>query len=178
MDEGRPIFDGVANLFTNTPKLDARILEGGGHNFEFSKNASVLRESRVAFVNFLQSLQAPSTPKSQDPPAFDRIPLLDFSLTMDPATKPEFLASLRYAIVHVGFFYVKNTTVSSVIQENLIKKGIELFDLPLEEKLKIEMVNSKHFLGYVRLGTEITAMRPDHREQADVGRASLVSNEY
>jgi isopenicillin N synthase-like dioxygenase len=50
----------------------------------------------------------------------------------------------------------------------LIKKGIELFELPLEEKLKIEMANSKHFLGYARLGAEITAMKPDYREQFDV----------
>jgi isopenicillin N synthase-like dioxygenase len=127
----------------------------------------------MTFVEGLKISQTSSTSNSQDPAAFDRIPLLDFSLTRDPATKRKFLQSLRNAIVNVGFFYVKNTTVSSEIQEILVKRGIELFDLPLDEKLKIEMVKSKHFLGYVRLGAEITAMKPDHREQADVSRLSL-----
>lgn len=78
--------------------------------------------------------------------------------------------------MNVGFFYVKNTTVSPAIQERLIKKGIDLFELPLEEKLKIEMVNSKHFLGYARLGTEITAKKPDYREQFDVSTLSIKSD--
>ncbi len=78
------------------------------------------------------------------------------------------MASLQRAIVNVGFFFIKNTTVSPLVQENLIKKGVELFELPLEEKLKIEIANSKHFLGYARLGAEITAMKPDYREQFDV----------
>jgi isopenicillin N synthase-like dioxygenase len=96
--------------------------------------------------------------------------LLDFALTSDPVTKPKFLESLKRAVVNVGFFYIKNTPISSTIQENLVKKGTEIFELPLEEKLKIEMANSKHFLGYARLGTEITAMKPDYREQFDVSR--------
>jgi isopenicillin N synthase-like dioxygenase len=137
----------------------------------------MLQEARMTFVEGLKLSQTSSTSNSHDPAAFRRIPLLDFSLTRDPGTKQEFLQSLRNAIINVGFFYVKNTTVSTEIQENLVKKGIELFDLPLDEKLKIEMVNSKHFLGYVRLGTEITAMKPDHREQADVSRLSLGMSE-
>lgn len=43
-----------------------------------------------------------------------------------------------------------------------------MFNLPLEKKLEIEMVNSKHFLGYARLGQEITALKNDYREQFDV----------
>lgn len=65
--------------------------------------------------------------------------------------------------------------MSRKIQENLIKKGIEALELPLEEKLKVEMANSKHFLGYARLGTEITAMKPDYREQYDVSIPKYLS---
>lgn len=36
------------------------------------------------------------------------------------------------------------------------------------------MVNSKHFLGYSRLGQEITALKNDYREQFDVS-AKLLS---
>jgi len=64
--------------------------------------------------------------------------------------------------------YIKNTSISPLTQQNLITKGIEALELPLEEKLKIEMANSKHFLGYARLGAEITAMKSDYREQYDV----------
>jgi isopenicillin N synthase-like dioxygenase len=110
----------------------------------------------------------PSSQRENDPAAFNEIPLLDFALANDQTTRAKFLESLRRAVVNVGFLYVKNTPVSAVIQETLIKKGIELFELTLEEKLKIEMANSKHFLGYARLGTEITAMKPDYREQFDV----------
>ncbi|TVY55156.1 putative 2-oxoglutarate-dependent dioxygenase DIN11, partial [Lachnellula suecica] len=161
--EGQPIFDQAASLFTRTSRLDARILIGGGHNFEFSKNASVLQEARDQFIS---SLVTP-IPKPIDPAVFAEIPLLDFALASDPATKPQFLDSLRNAIVNVGFLYIKNTTVSDSTQGTLTQKGIEALELPLEEKLKIEMANSKHFLGYARLGTEITAMKSDYREQYD-----------
>lgn len=30
------------------------------------------------------------------------------------------------------------------------------------------MANSKHFLGYARLGAEVTGMKADYREQYDV----------
>jgi hypothetical protein len=160
-------------FFTNAPIFDAKILKGGGHNYEFSMNASVLRELRMMFVKSLKLSQTSSTSISQDPADFHRIPLLDYSLARDQGTKQEFLQSLRNAIINVGFFYIKNTTVPTEIQEDLVEKGIKLFNLPLDEKLKIEMVNSKHFLGYVRLGTEITAMKQDHREQADVSRLFL-----
>lgn len=89
-------------------------------------------------------------------------------MTNDPATKPKFLESLQRAIVNVGFLYIKNTTISPDIQQTLIAKGIDALELPLDEKLKVEMANSKHFLGYARLGAEITAMKPDYREQYDV----------
>ena len=103
--------------------------------------------------------------------------MLDFALTNDPVTKPKFLESLKKAVVNVGFFYIKNTPISSTIQNNLVMKGTEIFKLPLEEKLKIEMANSKHFLGYARLGAEITAMKPDYREQFDVShRYELLDN--
>jgi isopenicillin N synthase-like dioxygenase len=70
--------------------------------------------------------------------------------------------------VNVGFFYLRNAPVLTEIQEEFTKKALELFELPLEKKLEIEMVNSPHFLGYSRLGAEITALKPDYREQFDV----------
>jgi isopenicillin N synthase-like dioxygenase len=95
---------------------------------------------------------------------------------LSPSTKPAFLASLREALVNVGFFYLRNAPVPAQMQEDFTKMALGLFDLPLEKKLEIEMVNSPHFLGYSRLGAEITALRPDYREQFDVSESSSVSS--
>ncbi|KAL4944258.1 hypothetical protein BDV06DRAFT_210366 [Aspergillus oleicola] len=102
-----------------------------------------------------------------DTNSFTTIPILDYSQTTTPNTKPAFLAELRNALVNVGFFYLVNAPIASPIRQDLEEKCKALFDLPLEKKLEIEMVNSKHFLGYSRLGAEITARKQDYREQFD-----------
>lgn len=102
-----------------------------------------------------------------DQATFLSIPVLDFALTSSRATKPAFLSELRNALVNVGFFYLKNGPVSKQTRDNFVTKSIELFSLPLEKKLDIDMVYSKHFLGYSRLGAEITAQEQDFREQFD-----------
>ncbi|PBP23460.1 hypothetical protein BUE80_DR005581 [Diplocarpon rosae] len=163
IEAGQLIFDHAASLFTNAPRKEARLLPGGGHDFEFSKNAWLLQAARDSFID---SLILPR-PANSDPAAFSKIPLLDFALSKDPLTKPSFLEELRRAVVNIGFFYIQNTTVTPATEAALVKKGIELLELPLVEKLKIEMANSKHFLGYARLGNEITALKPDYREQFD-----------
>ncbi|KAL4814671.1 hypothetical protein BDW67DRAFT_176864 [Aspergillus spinulosporus] len=97
--------------------------------------------------------------------SFTVIPVLDYSLSK--SDKSAFLADLRYALVNVGFFYLVNAPIRPQIRQDLVKKCRAIFDLPLEKKLEIEMVNSKHFLGYSRLGAEITARKQDYREQFD-----------
>lgn len=101
---------------------------------------------------------------------FTSIPVLDLSLVESPATKPIFLSRLREALVIVGFFYLKNIShwVPEDLQKNFVQKSKDLCNLPLEKKLEIEMIKSKHFLGYSRLGCERTAMKVDHREMFDV----------
>ncbi|TVY45960.1 putative 2-oxoglutarate-dependent dioxygenase [Lachnellula subtilissima] len=100
--------------------------------------------------------------------SFDSIPILDLSLAKDPATKPEFLNQLRHALLEVGFLYLKNVGISEELTQAVIKEGVSFFDLPMEEKLKIEMKNAPSFLGYSRLDAEITAHTIDHREQIDL----------
>lgn len=99
---------------------------------------------------------------------FTEIPVLDYAQTASPSTRSTFLAALKDAIVNVGFFYLKNTGVSPELYQALSEQSSALFNLSLEKKLEIEMVNSKHFLGYSRLGQEITALKNDYREQFDV----------
>ncbi len=66
--------------------------------------------------------------------AFSTIPILDLSLAKDPSTKPEFLDSLRHALLEVGFLYLKNVGISEELVQQVMKEGKGFFDLPMEEK--------------------------------------------
>jgi isopenicillin N synthase-like dioxygenase len=101
--------------------------------------------------------------------SFDTIPILDLSFADDPETKPQFLSDLRHAIIDVGFLYIKNFGIDQAFLDEVCEVGKRFFSLPTEEKLRIEMKNGPHFLGYSRLGNEITARKTDFREQVDIG---------
>ncbi|KAI0009429.1 putative isopenicillin N synthetase [Xylariaceae sp. FL0662B] len=100
--------------------------------------------------------------------SFTSIPVLDLALSKDPETKPRFLADLRYALLEVGFLYLKNVGIPDELWEQVTSEGKAFFDIPKEEKLKIEMKNAPSFLGYSQLSAEITAGQIDHREQIDL----------
>ena len=99
---------------------------------------------------------------------FTSIPILDFSRAQSPATKSLFLAELREALVGAGFFYLKNPPVPEQVREAFVKKSIALCNLPHDKKLKIDMIKSKHFLGYSKVACEKTAQQTDYREIFDV----------
>ncbi|PBP19321.1 2OG-Fe(II) oxygenase superfamily protein, partial [Diplocarpon rosae] len=100
--------------------------------------------------------------------SFETIPILDLEEAKDPFTKPHFLDQLRNALLEVGFLYLKNVGIPEELTEKVVQEGVSFFDLPMEEKLKIEMKNAASFLGYSRLDAEITAHTIDHREQIDL----------
>lgn len=99
---------------------------------------------------------------------FTVVPTLDLSLASSPETKAQFLSELRDALVRVGFFYVKNHSIPGHVQQDAIQKSTEFFNLPLEKKLEVETVNSRHFLGYNRMDAEKTGARIDHNESIAV----------
>ncbi|KAK4242647.1 hypothetical protein C8A03DRAFT_29072 [Achaetomium macrosporum] len=100
--------------------------------------------------------------------SFTSIPILDLALARDPVTKPGFLSELRHALMEVGFLYLKNVGISDEFFKQVIEEGKAFFDIPEEEKLRIEMKNAPSFLGYSRLSAEVTAGEIDHREQIDL----------
>ncbi|KAI1774598.1 Clavaminate synthase-like protein [Hypoxylon cercidicola] len=100
--------------------------------------------------------------------SFTSVPILDLALARDPQTKPQFLADLRHALMEVGFLYLKNVGIPTELWDQVISEGKAFFDIPKEEKLKIEMKNAPSFLGYSQLSAEITAGKIDHREQIDL----------
>ncbi|KAF8882718.1 hypothetical protein BD779DRAFT_1663273 [Infundibulicybe gibba] len=97
---------------------------------------------------------------------FSSIPILDYSLRT--SQKPEFISQLRHALINVGFLYLSNSSVSPVVINDLISYIPKLFALPQAAKDAIRMANSPHFLGYSRLGAELTKGQVDQREQFDI----------
>ncbi|PGH19294.1 hypothetical protein AJ80_04047 [Polytolypa hystricis UAMH7299] len=100
--------------------------------------------------------------------SFDTIPILDLSEALNPETKPAFLDSLRYALLEVGFLYIKKFNIDEALIRDVVAEGKAFFDLPTEKKLEVEMKNAPSFLGYSRLGNEITRFKTDWREQIDL----------
>lgn len=100
---------------------------------------------------------------------FSSVPILDYSLLSNEADRAIFISQLRNALINVGFLYLKNHPVPQDVVDRLISYIPRLFDLSQEAKDKIKMANSEHFLGYSRLGTELTKGQVDQREQFDFG---------
>ncbi|PHH90812.1 hypothetical protein CDD83_2566 [Cordyceps sp. RAO-2017] len=100
---------------------------------------------------------------------FSAIPVLDLAQARTPATKAAFLAELRHALVRVGFFYVRNHSIPDPVQAEALRQSVAFFALPLDKKLEMETVRSRHFLGYNRMDAEKTAARVDHNESIAIG---------
>ena len=79
--------------------------------------------------------------------SFESVPVLDLSHARKTDTKSAFLSALRYALLEVGFLYIKNTGLDDSLIHDVITEGKAFFDLPHEEKLKIQMKNKPSFLG-------------------------------
>lgn len=86
------------------------------------------------------------------PQTFTTLPILPLSQALDPATKPQFLADLRHALLNVGFLYLSETGLPEQLIKNVIAECRGFFEkLPQEEKERIEMKNEKSFLGWSRV---------------------------
>lgn len=73
--------------------------------------------------------------------SFTEVPILDLEQARNPDTKPAFLDELKNALLHVGFLYVKNTGIDDSLVQDVVRLCKDFFDLPEEEKLRIEMKN-------------------------------------
>jgi isopenicillin N synthase-like dioxygenase len=86
------------------------------------------------------------------------------------------------ALLNVGFLYIKNTGIHQALFDKICEEGIRFFDLPEDEKLRIEMKNAKSFLGYSKVRpfgeavftladlTRSSATRSQHRKQTGVSK--------
>ncbi|KAJ7591383.1 hypothetical protein C8J56DRAFT_935363 [Mycena floridula] len=98
---------------------------------------------------------------------FSSVPILDFSWTHDAALRPKFIAQLQNALINVGFFYLKSAADQKSKVDRLVSYIPRFFSLPPEEKERIKMSNSPHFLGYSN-NSEFTKGKLDIREQIDI----------
>jgi isopenicillin N synthase-like dioxygenase len=97
------------------------------------------------------------------------IPVLRFdeARTATGAFDPAFLDALRGALHGIGFLQLTHYGAAPGQVEELAAVTTRFFDLPLADRMAIDNRLSPHFRGYTRLGHEITAGRPDSREQID-----------
>ena len=97
---------------------------------------------------------------------FDSVPVVDYAL-LSQGKENEFIKQLRSAAINVGFLYLAHPPIDKDVLDALLVFIPKLFALPQEKKDAIAMVNSEHFLGYSRLGAELTKGATDQREQFD-----------
>jgi len=99
-----------------------------------------------------------------------QIPTIDLSAySREGAPRAEFLSQLRTAAHDVGFFYLTGHGVDPERLREVARCAGRFFALPESDKLAIDMVNSPHFRGYTRVGSERTRGTADWREQIDIG---------
>lgn len=97
-----------------------------------------------------------------------RLPTLDaVRFHGSPEDRAAFVADLRSILHDHGFFYLSGHGVPQALIDRLVEATQRFFALPIEEKLKIEMVRSPYFRGYNRAGYERTRGTQDWREQID-----------
>ncbi|TSE17029.1 isopenicillin N synthase family oxygenase [Arthrobacter sp. KBS0703] len=99
----------------------------------------------------------------------ETIPVLDLGAARqaDGQFSPRFIGQLRDAAHRVGFFQLIGYGAAPGQAEDLLATIRRFFDLPLEERMKLDNRLSPHFRGYTRMGTEVTQGRADAREQID-----------
>ncbi|KAF9207863.1 hypothetical protein BGZ49_010347 [Haplosporangium sp. Z 27] len=87
----------------------------------------------------------------------------------NPETRPEFLRNMRKSLMELGTFYIKDHGISTEMTDEAMETIRDYFALPLEEKKKMLIGNSRHFRGYKLMGEEFTNNQVDHREQLQFG---------
>ncbi|KAF9997681.1 hypothetical protein BGZ80_007832 [Entomortierella chlamydospora] len=86
-----------------------------------------------------------------------------------PEARPHFLREMRESLVEIGTFYIKDHGVPTQVTEGVMRTMRDYFALPLAEKKKMLIGNSRHFRGYKLMGEERTNNQVDHREQLQFG---------
>jgi len=110
------------------------------------------------------------TTSAASPTAALSLPILDLSrLEAGPEEAEAFRAELREVTHEYGFFYLTGHGVPAELIERVMGTSRAFFNLPEDDKMAIENLQSPHFRGYTRVGGELTQGKVDWREQIDIG---------
>lgn len=96
------------------------------------------------------------------------IPVLSLGHWHDASRRGGFVADLRDACHHVGFFHLVDHGVDHELFDDYFRAVAAFFALPAATKREIDKRRSPHFRGWEDVGAELTDNRVDHREQLDV----------
>lgn len=97
------------------------------------------------------------------------LPIVDLSrFHGSESERAAYVAELRTVLHDHGFFYLTGHGVDPKLIADVVVTAKRFFALPLEDKLEIEMVKSRHFRGYNSAGRERTRGEKDWREQLDI----------
>ena len=156
----------------------ARVVSEGAADPPMRTRAAVRLPSDAAVlprdVSVAYSASASSTPSTSV--AFSELPRAPPS-PRGCSTEEEaaFCETLRETCHMVGFFYLDladadaDAGVTRATLESVLDAARKFFALPDELKTAMDNRASPAFRGYVRLGAENTAGRPDMREQVEFG---------
>ncbi|MER5864911.1 2-oxoglutarate and iron-dependent oxygenase domain-containing protein [Kitasatospora sp. NPDC002040] len=98
------------------------------------------------------------------------LPVIDLSLADGSAAdRTRLHDSLRAAATEVGFFQLTGHGVTAGETAGLTDAMHAFFALPEADRLAVSNLNSPHYRGYTRTGTERTAGSRDWRDQLDIG---------
>lgn len=91
---------------------------------------------------------------------FSSIPVIDFSAMYsdDASARQAVGEAVRKACTEVGFFYASGHGVPQTVIDNTFSAAQRFFDLPLEEKVKVDISKSPNLRGYTGLLEENTNM--------------------
>ena len=96
----------------------------------------------------------------------DQIPIIDISaLVNNSEGKQNVAKEISKALRIYGFFYVVGHGVDEKLQKKLELVSKQFFSLPLENKMKIKMIEGgSAWRGYFPLKNELTSGKPDLKE--------------
>lgn len=95
-------------------------------------------------------------------PVIKTLSLKDY---LSPVTRSQFLEEMRESLTEIGTFYIKDHGVPAEVTNGAMRVIQDYFALPVGEKRKMHIQNSRHFRGFKLMGEELTNNQVDHREQ-------------
>lgn len=105
--------------------------------------------------------------------AFTELPIVDISALVSGRSDgiPEAAEQLGRAAREVGFCYVTGHGIPDPVFDGLLNASERFFALPMAEKMKVYIGNSRNHRGYVPEGEEVFAVgSKDHKEAFDLSR--------